>query len=108
CSSTPERSTRMSWTNRLLNLFRSRQLESDLNEELDFHLAARSRDNQASGMAPDAAQRDAALRFGNRTLLKERTRDMNILTSLESIFQDLRYSLRGFRHSPGFAATVIL
>src|SRR5579863_3627637 len=93
---------------RLANAFRGWKLNRDLDEELQFHVDARTRDNLAAGLPPEQAQRDASLKFGNRTLIKERTRDMNLHAWIETTAQDLRYALRGLKRSPGFAATAIL
>jgi predicted permease len=59
-------------------------------------------------MSPQQAKHDAALRFGNRTLAKERTREANIIGWLESFAQDLRHGCRMFRKNPGFTAVAVL
>jgi hypothetical protein len=61
----------VSWLNRLSNLLRREDLRRELNEELQFHIDARVRDNLNAGMTEEAARRDARRRFGNWTFAKE-------------------------------------
>ncbi len=98
----------MSWLNRFSNLFRRRALNRDLEEELQFHFDARTRDNIAAGMSPDQARQDARKRFGNRMLAKERTREANIFGWMESLGQDLRHGCRMFINTPGFTAVAVV
>jgi len=41
----------MSWFNRFSNLFRRENVNKELDEELQFHLDARTRDNLNAGMS---------------------------------------------------------
>ncbi len=98
----------MRWMKRLWATLRPARLDADLDDELRFHVEQRIEENIASGMSRNEARRGAQLQFGNVTLLKESTRERNMLVWLETAFQDVRYALRGLRRSPGFAATAIV
>src|SRR5580658_4838242 len=98
----------MGWLNRFSNMFRRDKMGAELEEELQFHLDARTRDNLNAGMNAEAARHDAARRFGNATLARERAHEMNIVMSMETIGRDLRYALRCLHKSPGFTVVAIL
>jgi predicted permease len=84
---------------RLLFLFRQRQFDRDLEEEMRFHL-----DMQAADSGPMAARR----KFGNVALLQEDSRSAWGWTAVEAWAADLRFAARGFRKNPGFAAVAVL
>ncbi|HEX4168604.1 MAG TPA: ABC transporter permease, partial [Bryobacteraceae bacterium] len=98
----------MSWANRFRNLFRKNQLQADLEEELQFHLQSRAKDNLASGMPPSEAQQDAERRFGNQTLIVENSRDADLVLPLHDFGQDVRFAARLIRRRPIFAALAVL
>src|SRR4051794_27136319 len=98
----------MSLLSRFAGLFRSRRLDSELDDELRAHLEMRVEHNIDSGMSPEDARRDAMLRFGNRTLMKEDARRADILPWLDSVAQDVRFGMRMLRKTPAFTAVAVL
>jgi hypothetical protein len=90
----------MSMMRKLLRTFHPKPLDAALDDELRFHIEQRTDDLVAQGMSPDEARREATLLFGNRTAVRESTRDRDVLVWLETTLQDLRYALRGMRRRP--------
>jgi macrolide transport system ATP-binding/permease protein len=87
-------------------VWRSR-LNRDLDTEKEFHLQMRQRELEESGMRPAEARDAASRRFGNKTIIQERGREMFGFRSLESLFRDIRYAARTLARSPGFTVTAL-
>ena len=99
---------RVSWLRKLVATLRPQSLDDSLDAEFRFHLEQRIEEFVAQGMTPDEARREAAILFGNRTQLHESAREPDILVWLQTVLQDLRYTLRTLRRSPGFAMAAVL
>jgi len=93
---------------RVLNWFRLRKLESDLDRELSYHIDRRVSDLVHSGVQEPEARRRAALELGGATQVREEVRDIWLTRWLRDFVYDLRFSVRSFLRSPSFTATAVL
>jgi predicted permease len=98
----------MSWLSRLYNALHSRRLDDDLEDEIADHIQRRAAQLTDRGLRADQAQRQARVRFGNPTRMREESRSVRLWASLEGTLQDIRYAWRGMRKAPVFAATAVL
>jgi macrolide transport system ATP-binding/permease protein len=88
-------------------LFRRRRMESEMDEELRFHMEAYAEDLLRSGIPRAEAQRRASIEFGGVAITKEDCRQSLGLRLIDELRQDLRYAARSMRRNPGFALTRI-
>ena len=93
---------------RILNWFRLRRLEGDLDRELQYHIDRRVTDLIHSGLPEPEARRRAALELGGATQVREEVRDIWLTRWLRDFVYDLRFSARSFLRSPSFTATAVL
>jgi putative ABC transport system permease protein len=82
--------------------------ETEMEQELAFHVDALIRDQVRAGMTEAEAERVVRRRFGNRLRLKEQGHDIFSLRVADDLVRDVRHTARGLRRSPGFAIAVVL
>ncbi len=75
-------------------LFRRKQREQELDDEINLHLAMETQQRIERGESPKDAHTNARKDFGNVGLVKEITRDVWGRRWLDEIRQDLSYALR--------------
>ncbi len=101
----------MSWSDgmgeRLRWLLRGRRAESDLAEELRFHIEMQTEQNVATGMSRGEARRAAEQEFGSVAGTKEDVRAERGIGFVEDTLRDLAYAFRGLRNRPGFTLAAV-
>lgn len=85
----------------------ARRRTSEMEEELQFHVEQAIAANLAQGMTPEEARRNALIEFGGVEQARERCQEQEPGWWIDTLLQDVRYALRGFRRNPIFAITVI-
>ncbi len=93
---------------RLRSLFRRKNVEAELDDELRFHFENQVSKLVQSGLTPAEAQRRAQLNFGGMEQLKEEHRDARGVTFIETLLQDIRYGLRILGRTPVITCVAIL
>src|SRR5215831_9659683 len=91
----------------LLNWFRQKRLEDDLDRELQYHIDRRVTDLIDSGLPEPEARRRVRLELGSETQ-REEVRDVWLSRWLRDFVHDLRFSARSILRSPSLTATAVL
>jgi predicted permease len=98
----------MSWWCRFTNVLRPGRLQDELDEEQQFHIEARADELEAEGLSRDDARARASRQFGNRLILREESRDVKLLTWLDTVWRDVRLGVRMRRKDAGVSSAAIV
>jgi predicted permease len=92
----------------LRNLFLTRRVEQDLDQEVHSHLQMLIDEDIHAGMPPKEAERAARMELGGAEQVKEQVREKRLGNGLHSLFSDCRFGARQLYKNPGFTLTVVL
>ena len=96
------------WLHKLVSIFRHRQLDSELDEEIRAHLEMAIEENVSRGMTPGEARLAARRSFGGVDQMKERHREVRGFQWIGDLGQDMRLALRALLRDRGFTAAAVL
>jgi len=93
---------------RLRQLFRSRQIDRDLAQEIETHRALLREDLERRGLTPEVADAASRRALGNTTLAREDARSVWRWAAIERLWQDVGYGARMLRRNPSFTGVAVM
>jgi predicted permease len=84
------------------NVFRRKQLERDLDEELEAYVELVSAEKMQAGADPEQVHRDVRLEMGGAQQVMQSVRDIRAGVRLDRLVQDVQYGVRTLAKNPAF------
>jgi predicted permease len=94
-----------SWLSRFADLLLRRSRDERLDAEVETHLELLADEHIKRGLSPDAARLAARRSFGGVDQIKERYRDQRGLPFVDTLAQDVKFSVRLMRKNALFSIT---
>ena len=88
--------------------WRIRKRDADLERELESDLELEEEEQRERGLSAEEARYAAQRAFGNKTLIKEQTREAWGWAGAERLLQDILFTLRSARRTPLLTFVVVL